>query len=455
MQSKYVSINPYTGESYGEFPYTSDEQLELALQKAVVAQDRWAAIPIKERRWVWNSIADLLTKRQSSLARLITEEMGKPIAQSHKEIEKCAWLCRYAAQHGWHWLQPEQRDGSHLYNQVFFRPLGVVLGIMPWNFPFWQVFRYAVPALTAGNVTILKHAENVPRSAQAIEDLFREAGLMEGLLQNLFLTHEQVAVAIADPRVRGISLTGSDRAGRIVASQAGRHLKKSVLELGGSDPLIILPDVENLAQVIKKAVAARMQNSGQSCIAAKRIFIHANRWDESIQLLKAELKRLKVGDPMDPQTQVGPLARADLADNLMAQVEDALAKGSKVIAGKCHREGNLVFPHALFPIPSDARARYEELFGPVACLYRFSTYEALIHEVNTSPYGLGCSIWTSNVEVAYRLAEQIEAGTVAINTITASEPALPFGGVKNSGIGRELGKEGFREFVNVQTIYES
>ncbi len=454
MQRKYLSVNPYSSETYAVFPFATSSDVERALHKGEAALRHWRRIPLEKRRRLWEELGALLLDRKEALARLMTEEMGKPIAQSYKEIEKCAWLCRYAAEKGWKWLLPEERDGTHRYNQVFFRPLGVVLGIMPWNFPFWQVFRYAVPALTAGNVTILKHAENVPRSALAIEELFREAGFMEGVFQNLFLTRDQVAALIGDDRVRGVSLTGSDRAGRIVAAHAGRHLKKVVLELGGSDPFIIMPDVEDLPKVMATAVAARMQNSGQSCIAAKRLFVHADQWTEAVKLLRAEFDALRVGDPMDPHTQIGPLARPDLADNLMAQAADAIAQGAEVIAGRHHREGNVVFPHALFPIPSEARARREELFGPVLAVYRFESEEELIAEVNASPYGLGCAVWTSQPDTAYRLAEHIESGTVAINAITASEPALPFGGVKNSGVGRELGKEGFREFVNVQTVYE-
>ncbi len=450
---RYVSHNPYSNVHYGDFSFPSETNVEYALRKAVSAFGYWRRMPVTQRVSLWHSMADLLLQRKEPLARLITEEMGKPIGQARKEIEKCARLCRYAAEKGPRLLAPEERDGSHRYQQVFFRPLGLILGIMPWNFPFWQVFRYAVPALTAGNVTILKHAENVPRCAITIEKLFREAGFMEGVFQNLFLSHAQVATMIADDRVRGVSLTGSDRAGAVVARQAGRHLKKIVLELGGSDPFIILPEIEDFRGALRTAVMARMQNSGQSCIAAKRLFIPADRWKEALPILQEAFAELTVGDPMREDVLIGPLARPDLADNLTAQVQDALSKGATVIAGRHHREGNLIWPHALFPVPADSRPYREEVFGPVLSVFQYQTTAALIDIVNATPYGLGCAIW-GPAEAAHRLAPFIESGTVAINAITASEPALPIGGVKRSGIGRELGKEGFREFTNIQTVYE-
>ncbi len=450
---KFISVNPYTNVRYGAFSFVDDHTVERALRKGILALKHWASMSPDRRSRFWPDMSDLLLQKKETLAAMMVEEMGKPIQQARAEVEKCALLCRYAAEKGVHFLAAEERDGPHRWQQVFFRPLGLVLGIMPWNFPLWQVFRYAVPALTAGNVTILKHAENVPRCALTIEELFREAGFPEGVFQNLFLTYEQVARLIADDRVQGVTLTGSDRAGAIVARQAGQHLKKTVLELGGSDPFIVLPDADELESILHTAVMARMQNNGQSCIAAKRLFIPADRREEAFAILKQELDRLTVGDPMDPAVMIGPLARPDLADNVMAQAADAIEKGAGVIAGRHHREGNVVWPHALFPVPPESCPYREEVFGPVFSVFTYENFDGLIAVVNDTPFGLGCAIW-GNPETAYRLAEHIKAGTIAVNAITASHPALPFGGVKRSGFGREIGKEGFREFTNVQTVYE-
>ena len=397
--------------------------------------------------------AEILETEKQKLGQLMTLEMGKPIAAAVSEAEKCATACRYYATNAKRFLadEPVEVEGGKAW--VAFQPMGVVLAIMPWNFPFWQVFRFAAPALMAGNVALLKHASNVPQCALAIEDVFRRAGFPEGVFQTLLIGADLVEGLIADPRIAAVTLTGSEDAGRSVAATAGKHLKKSVVELGGSDPFIVMPSAD-LGTAVSTAVTARMINNGQSCIAAKRFIVHADIYNEFLAQFVSKVSALRVGDPMDEKTQLGPLATSAIRDELDAQVRASVTQGAKLLTGgkRLDRPGYFYAPTVLADIPPDSPAARDELFGPVASVFRAKNLDDAIAIANGTSFGLGASAWTNAKKEQSRFVEEIESGLLFINGMVASDPRLPFGGVKNSGFGRELGEFGIREFVNIKTV---
>jgi succinate-semialdehyde dehydrogenase / glutarate-semialdehyde dehydrogenase len=397
--------------------------------------------------------AEILEKEKRELGELMTIEMGKPFSAAIAEAEKCASACRYYAANAERFLadQPVQTDGGESW--VAFQPTGAVLAIMPWNFPFWQVFRFAAPALMAGNVGLLKHSSNVPQCALAIEEIFRRAGFEEGVFQTLLIGSDAVEKIISDPRIAAVTLTGSEGAGRSVAATAGKHLKKSVVELGGSDPFVVMPSAD-LDAAVSTAVTARMINNGQSCIAAKRFIVHADIYDRFLERFVAGVQSVRIGDPMDDKTQLGPLATGAIRDELHAQVESSVSKGAKLLTGAklLDRKGFFYAPTVLADIPPDASAAQDELFGPVASVFRAKSLDEVISLANGTKFGLGASAWTRDQTERERFINEIESGLLFINGMVASDPRLPFGGVKSSGFGRELGEFGIREFVNIKTV---
>ncbi len=397
--------------------------------------------------------AEILETEKRRLGELMTIEMGKPITAAIAEAEKCATACRYYAGNAERFLadQPVETDGGRSW--VAFQPIGVVLAIMPWNFPFWQVFRFAAPALMAGNVGILKHASNVPQCALAIEEIFRRAGFAEGVFQTLLIGTDLVEGIIADPRVAAVTLTGSEGAGRSVAASAGKNLKKSVIELGGSDPFVVMPSAD-FDTAVSIAVTARMINNGQSCIAAKRFIIHGEIYDSFVEKFVSRVSALRIGDPMDEKTELGPVATAAIRDELDNQVKASVARGAKLLAGgkRLDRAGYFYAPTVLVEIPADSPAARDELFGPVASVFRAKDLDQAIALANGTSFGLGASAWTRDKAEQTRFIQGIESGLLFINGMVVSDARLPFGGIKNSGFGRELGEFGIREFVNIKTV---
>jgi succinate-semialdehyde dehydrogenase/glutarate-semialdehyde dehydrogenase len=446
-----ASTNPTTGEVLRHFDAHGPQEIESRLTRAAQAAPRWRDTPVAERTRVLARAAALLERDKRAHARTMTLEMGKPLLAAMAEVEKCATGCRYYAEHAEAFLRPEEVDGPD--HRVQFHPLGVVLAIMPWNFPFWQVVRFAAPALAAGNLGLLKHASNVPQCALALEALFREAGAPESVFTTLLVEADRVPALIADDRVAAVTLTGSEGAGRAVAAAAGQHLKKTVLELGGSDPFLVLPSAE-LESTVAMAVKARCVNNGQSCIAAKRFVVHQQVYDRFVDRFVAAMRALKVGDPLEETTELGPLATPAILAGLDDQVQRSVAAGARLLTGgrRLPRPGNFYEPTVLADVPERAPAFHEELFGPVATLFRARDLDHAIALANGSGFGLGASAWTRDQAEARRLADELEAGMVFINGMVASEPRFPFGGVKRSGYGRELGLWGLREFVNVKTV---
>jgi succinate-semialdehyde dehydrogenase/glutarate-semialdehyde dehydrogenase len=424
------------------------------VQQAHDAQKLWQATSFGERSACIQSMARTLRAQKERLAALATSEMGKPIVEAEAEIEKCAWNCDYYAEHAAQFLADEPVETNATDSYVAFEPLGVVLAIMPWNFPFWQVIRFAAPALMAGNGAVLKHASNVPRCALAIEDVFVSAGLPRGLFRSVLVSGARVDGLIADARIQAVTLTGSSEVGERVASAAGRQLKKQVLELGGSDPFIVLADAD-LDAATATAVRARNQNNGQSCIAAKRFIVEEAIADQFTEKFAAAVQALRVGDPMQRETNVGPLARADLRDTLSEQVERSVSGGAHTVVGGSRLNGKGYFyaPTVLDGVESNMAAFREETFGPVAAVIRAKDAQDAVRLANDTEYGLGSALWTRDIPRARELARQIEAGSVFINGMVASDPRLPFGGIKRSGYGRELGTYGIKEFVNIQTVW--
>jgi succinate-semialdehyde dehydrogenase/glutarate-semialdehyde dehydrogenase len=403
--------------------------------------------------------AEILENEKEAFARTMTLEMGKPINAAMQEAEKCAWVCRYYADNAARHLADEVVETNAAKSYVHFQPLGIVLAIMPWNFPFWQVFRFAAPALMAGNVGLLKHASNVPQCALAIEDIFRRAGFPAGVFQTLLIGTEPVQNLLEDPRVAAATLTGSEPAGRSVASIAGKSIKKTVLELGGSDPFIVMPSA-NFDEAVRTAVKARTINNGQSCIAAKRFIVHKHIYDEFESEFVAAMRSLRVGDPLNQSIDIGPLATEQILTDVDEQVKQSLAMGAKLLTGGRRlrlegelARGNFYQPTVLADIPKDSPAFRDEIFGPVASLFRVSSIDEAIALSNATTFGLGSAVWTNDEQERDRFIDEIEAGSVFINGMVASDPRLPFGGVKHSGYGRELGEFGIREFVNVKTVW--
>src|SRR5881296_2570386 len=449
-----ASINPTTGETLETFAETTPAALERVLDQALAAYQSWSRCSYAQRAQAMREAGRLLRERKTQHARTMALEMGKPLEQGEAEAEKCAWVCDYYAEHAGRLLADEPRVTDASKSYVRFDPIGPVLAIMPWNFPFWQVFRFAAPALMAGNAGLLKHAPNVTRCALGIEAIFQEAGFPEGLFRALILSNEAAATVIADPRVRAVTLTGSDRAGSQVAEQAGRHLKKTVLELGGSDPFIVLEDAD-LPRAARTAAAARLVNSGQSCIAAKRFIVVERVAERFLELFVGEMRARKMGDPLARDTEVGPQARADLRDTLHRQVEESVKRGARLLLGGSVPPGPGAFypPTVLTAVGRGMPAFDEETFGPVAAVVGARDEEDAIRLANDSTFGLGASLWTASRERAERLAPLVEAGSVFVNGLVKSDPRLPFGGIKRSGYGRELSEFGIREFVNVKSVW--
>jgi len=448
------SVNPATGAVLETFEETSPTELDRIIARADAASREWRVLPVAARAERLRAAGRILRERKDAYARTMALEMGKPLAQGVAEAEKCAWVCDYYADQAAAMLadQPRQTDATRSY--VRFEAIGPVLAIMPWNFPFWQVFRFAAPALAAGNAGILKHAPNVSRCALEIEQAFQDAGLPDGLFRSVFLSNEAAAGVIADQRVRAVTLTGSDRGGSQVAERAGRHLKKTVLELGGSDPFIVLEDAD-LARAAQIAAEARLQNSGQSCIAAKRFIVVEPIAQDFIERFTAEMGARRVGDPLDPAISIGPQARLDLRENLHRQVRESVQRGAQVALGGQLSGGPGAFypPTVLTAVQPGMPAFDEETFGPVAAVVRAKDEADAIRIANASQYGLGASVWTADRARGERVARAIEAGSVFVNALVKSDPRLPFGGVKRSGFGRELSEYGLREFVNIKTVW--
>jgi succinate-semialdehyde dehydrogenase/glutarate-semialdehyde dehydrogenase len=448
------SINPATEETLKTFESHSSGQVDLALEESVAAFSSWRRTGFSERSSRMNAAAACLRENKARLAALITAEMGKPVTEAEAEIEKCAWNCEYYAGNAESFLQKESRASSASESYVQYTPLGTVLAIMPWNFPFWQLFRFAAPALMAGNTAILKHASNVPQCALAIEEIFAAAGFPKGTFRTVLVPGSETGSLIEDPRIAAITLTGSEAAGSEAAALAGRTLKKTVLELGGSDPFIVLPDADIEAAAMT-GVRARYQNAGQSCIAAKRFILVGKAYEEFRDRFLTSVRCLKTGDPMVRDTQIGPLARKDLLDTLDRQLRGSLQKGARLLTGGRRRPGRGYYfePTVIDEVTPDMPAACEEVFGPVAALLRASDEEEAVRLANCSPYGLGANLWTGDLSRARSMARDIEAGQIFVNGMVMSDPRLPFGGVKRSGYGRELSEFGIREFVNIQTVW--
>ncbi len=448
------SINPATEELLKSFEQHSAEQIEGALDLSARTFREWRHTGFAARGRLIRKAAAFLRSDKTRLSAIITAEMGKPIMEAEAEIEKCALNCDYYAENAERLLANDPRASSASESYVQYRPLGTILAIMPWNFPFWQVFRFAAPALMAGNTAILKHASNVPQCALAIEEIFSAAGFTKGSFRTLLVPGSEAGPLIEDRRIAAVTLTGSEAAGSETAALSGRALKKTVLELGGADPFLVLSDAD-LEAAVKTAVRARYQNTGQSCIAAKRFIIVETVYEEFRERFVEAVRALKVGDPMDRATQIGPMAREDLLDVLERQVRDSVRQGARLLAGGSRRAGRGYFfePTVVSDVRPGMPAGCEEVFGPVAALMKATDENEAVKIANDSPYGLGANLWTRNLDLARRIARNIEAGQVFINGMVMSDPRLPFGGVKRSGYGRELSEFGIREFVNIQTIW--
>ena len=449
------TINPVTGEQIQTFDAHTEQQVDTALTAAAEAQKAWRLVPVEDRVQILRNTAKVLRDGKAEYARLITLEMGKPITEAEAEVEKCAKTADYYAEHAPRFLAPETIESDAADSGVIFDPLGVVLAIMPWNYPFWQFFRFALPALAAGNGAILKHANNVPRSALAVEEIMDKAGLPAGLFATVLIESDRVAALIADDRIAAVTLTGSTQVGRIVAAQAGNALKKQVLELGGSDPFIVLADAD-IKEAAKVGVKARFTNAGQSCVNAKRFIVDEKIADEFVAEFVARTRELVVGDPTDRATTIGPMARENLRAEIHDQVTRTVENGGKIILGGNIVDGPGYFyePTVIDHVRPGQAAFDEETFGPVAAIIRVSSTAEAIALANQTEFGLGAALWTQDTATATtELLPRIDAGAVFINGMVASDPRLPFGGIKNSGYGRELGSYGIREFTNMKTFW--
>jgi succinate-semialdehyde dehydrogenase/glutarate-semialdehyde dehydrogenase len=451
-----ASVNPATGEKLKEFPAFSDSEIEKRLKLAEHAFSHHRRRPFAKRTQLMRATAAILDQEKEKLARIITLEMGKLFHAAQDEIVKCVRGCRFYAENSERFLEdePAQTDAARSY--VRYQPLGPVLAIMPWNFPFWQVFRFAAPALMAGNVGLLKHAANVPQCALAIENVLCRAGFEEGVFQTLLIEAKQVEKLIVDPRVKAVTLTGSEKAGSEVGSAAARQIKKSVLELGGSDAFIVMPSAD-FEGALSTAVKARTINSGQSCIAAKRFFVADKIYDDFLRQFVERMRALKIGDPLDEATELGPLATEQILQSVHEQVQKSIAAGAKLLTGgnRIHGPGFFYEPTVLINVPTESPAYCEEVFGPVASIFRVRDAAEAVEMANDTTFGLGASAWTNDPAEQELFTSELETGMVFINAMVASDPRLPFGGVKRSGFGRELGAVGIREFVNTKTIWIS
>ncbi len=448
----YQSINPFTGEVIGSYEEFSDKMVAEIIDKTHHSYQNWKQTDFEERSSLMHQLAERLLEKKDELAVLITSEMGKIITESVAEIEKCAWLCHHYADHAAAMLEEEGMPSDGTISYVRFDPIGIIYAIMPWNFPFWQVFRFAVPTIMAGNTVVLKHAPNVFGCATAIEELFIEAGFPPHIMSNLIISVEQSDKVIAHPLVQGVTLTGSQKAGRMVASVAGKYLKKSVMELGGSDPYIVLKDAE-INHACKTGMCSRMLNAGQVCISAKRFIVEESIFDDFVAEQKSLLEHLVLGDPMVKETEMGPMARPDLLEQIEQQVEKSVKMGAELITGGKRMNDRFYAPTLLINARKGMPVYDEETFGPVSVVIPAKDPEDAVRIANDTEYGLGASIWTQNIELAEKMAAQLEAGAVFINGMTKSDPRLPFGGTKRSGYGRELSHFGIREFVNIKTVW--
>ncbi|MGE0821213.1 MAG: NAD-dependent succinate-semialdehyde dehydrogenase [Candidatus Binatia bacterium] len=453
-QRPIQSLNPATEEILATFDYSSPAEVEKILAAARDAFGPWRRTFISDRARLMRAAASCLRERQSRLAQIITAEMGKPLREAEAEVAKCAWTCEFFAEHGQYFLGDRFIKSQASQSYIQFTPLGTILAIMPWNYPLWQVIRFAAPALMAGNTAILKPALNVPQCALATEEIFRDSGFPEGVFRTVFVSEPNAMLLIKDPRIAAVTLTGSDGAGSQVAAVAGQMIKKTVLELGGSDPFIVLADAD-LDTAVETGMRARFQNAGQSCVAAKRFLIVETVYDEFQQRFVAAVEHLRVGDPNDRDTDVGPLARADLREHLEQQVLQSVAQGAQLVVGgkRPQSRGYFFAPTVLNNVGPQAPAFHEEVFGPVASLIKVRDVDEAVALANQSPYGLGASLWTTDLSLARGLAREIEAGQIFINGRVASDPRLPFGGIKRSGYGRELSDYGIQEFTNIQTVW--
>ncbi len=450
-----ATINPATGETLKTFESLSDTEVANAVTKAHKAFQDYRNTSFAQRAEWMHLAADILESDKADFAKIMTLEMGKPYRSAVSEVEKCATVCRYYADKAAEFLADVSVETDASKSFVKYQPLGIILAVMPWNFPFWQVFRFVAPALMAGNVGLLKHASNVPQCALAIENIIQRAGFPQGVFQSLLIGSDKVANLIADDRVKAATLTGSEGAGASLAAAAGKHLKKTVLELGGSDPFIVLASADIAAAAVT-GTTARMLNNGQSCIAAKRFIVAETVADEFEKLLLEKFQALKIGDPMQEDTNIGPLATPDILKELDEQVQNSLNSGAKVLLGGkplINMKGNYYPPTILTDISPDSATAKEEFFGPVAMLFRVKDIDEAINIANNTPFGLGASAWTTDTAEQQRLISEIEAGAVFINGLVKSDPRLPFGGTKLSGYGRELSIQGIHEFVNVKTVW--
>jgi succinate-semialdehyde dehydrogenase/glutarate-semialdehyde dehydrogenase len=449
-----ASINPATGATIKTFATLNKTEIDTGLQRATETFKTFRGTSFESRAAKMFKAAEILEAEKRELGTVMTTEMGKPLKAAIAEAEKCAWVCRYYAENAQQHLADQPVETNAKKSFVRFQPLGPVLAVMPWNFPFWQVFRFAAPALMAGNVGLLKHASNVPQCALAIEDIFLRAGFPNGAFQTLLIGSDAVEEILNDERVVAATLTGSEPAGRSVASIAGKQIKKTVLELGGSDPFIVMPSAD-LGSAVETAVKARTLNNGQSCIAAKRFIVADEIYDEFTTRFVEKMKALKIGDPMEESTDIGPLATQQIVDDLTGQVQKAIDSGARVLTGgrKLDRPGNFFEPTVLDNIEPSTPVSCEEIFGPVAMLFRVANIHEAISIANVTSFGLGSAAWTKDADEQAKFINEIEAGSVFINGMVASDPRLPFGGIKNSGYGRELAEFGIREFVNIKTVW--
>jgi len=449
-----ATINPATGDSLKHFQSLTGEEIDQKLKQAQTVWISFRQTTFQQRRqWLENS-AELLERDAEKFAEIMTTEMGKPLKSAVAEAKKCALVCRYYAQHGEYFLADEYTETDATKSYVSYQPLGIILAVMPWNFPFWQVFRFAAPTLMAGNVAVLKHASNVPECALAVEAILEAAGFPQGVFQTLLITSAQVKQVIQDERVKAATLTGSEPAGASLAALAGREIKPTLLELGGSDPFIVFPSAD-LQEAVKVGTFARTMNNGQSCIAAKRFILHETIAPEFLEKLRQAFAHLQVGDPMAEETDVGPLATEAALNTIAQQVEQAVSLGAKVLIGgeKLNRAGYFYTPTILSDLPLDAPFLKDEFFGPVALVFTVKDIASAIALANDIPFGLGSSVWTNDPEEQAQFIQDMETGAVFINGQVKSDPRLPFGGIKRSGYGRELGLPGIRAFVNAKTIW--
>jgi len=449
-----ISINPFSGEILKKIDEWNIQEIKKKIKICYNSQKKWQNISINQKKDYLKNIANILDKNKKKYSKIITLEMGKPILQSKFEIEKCIKLCDYYSENSEIFLKDEIVKTDAKKSYVKYSPLGIILGIMPWNFPFWQVFRWAIPSLIAGNICILKHSSNVPQCGMIIEDIFQESGIGENIFCNIPIKSKNINYLIKNNSISAISLTGSSFAGAKMAEIAGSALKKNILELGGSDPFIVLPDAD-LKKTVDMAIKSRMQNNGQSCIAAKRFVVHENIFEDFKDSFINKTEKLIIGDPIDEKTDIGPLARKDLVDEIDEQVKTSVKLGAKILTGseKIESKGFFYPPTVLTNIKNKMPVYNQETFGPIAPLIKVKNDKEAIKIANDTIYGLGASIWTNDYDKARKILNKIRAGSIFINEIVKSDPRLPFGGIKKSGYGRELSHYGIKEFVNIQTIY--